>query len=220
VWVFALKSKTWFSGPPARRAYASESPGSLLDRETTGKHRKMKKVVDLEKARLDLAVKKAYRNWVSKLGESFSAKTQLSHLSLRSIVFLAQGKEKSPFYLYDLIMNLMNLGSGFEFEELESKQKMAVVDRYLLLLDRIRFEYMKRLGWLESYPGEEFALVDFVIHFEALAPELQTKTPMLSKNHPAYEKFCEMGAFEREELIRKQIPKALKEMRDEGDSVT
>ena len=69
----------------------------------------MKEVVDLERARLDLAAKKAYRNWASKLGESFSSKTKLSHLSVRSLVFLAQGKEKSPFYLYDFIMNLLNL---------------------------------------------------------------------------------------------------------------
>ena len=180
----------------------------------------MKEVVDLERARLDLAAKKAYRNWASKLGESFSSKTKLSHLSVRSLVFLAQGKEKSPFYLYDLIMNLLNLGSGFEFNELHSKQKMIVVDRYLFLLDRIRFEYMKRLGWLERYPGEDFTLVDFVIHFEELAPGLQTKTPILSRNHPAYDKFSKMGAFEKEEFIRKLIPKALKEMPDQWDSVT
>ncbi|MGD9033219.1 MAG: hypothetical protein PVJ69_13735 [Desulfobacteraceae bacterium] len=180
----------------------------------------MKEVVDLEKARLELAVKKAYRNWESKLGESFELKTQLSHLSPRSLAFLAQGKEKSPFYLYDLIMNLLNLGSGFEFNELHSKQKMAVVDRYLFILDRIRFEYMKRLGWLESYPGEECTLVDFVIHFEELAPSLQTKTPILSQKHPEFESFSELGAFEKEEFIRKLIPKALREMEDEGDSVT
>ena len=179
----------------------------------------MKEVVDLGKARLDLAAKKAYRNWVSKLDESFDAKTRLSHISLKGIVFLAQGKEKSPFYLYDLIMNLLNLGSGFEFEELDSKQKMAVVDRYLFLLDRIRFEYMKRLGWLESYPGEEFTLVDFVIQFEALAPGLQTKTPLLSRNHPDYERFSKMGAFEKEEFIRKLIPKALREIQDSSTTL-
>jgi len=179
----------------------------------------MKEVVDLGKARLDLAAKKAYRNWVSKLDESFDAKTRLSHISLKSVVFLAQGKEKSPFYLYDLIMNLLNLGSGFEFEELDSKQKMAVVDRYLFLLDRIRFEYMKRLGWLESYPGEEFTLVDFVIQFEALAPGLQTKTPVLSRNHPDYERFSKMGAFEKEEFIRKLIPKALREIQDSSTTL-
>jgi hypothetical protein len=180
----------------------------------------MKDVVDLEKARLELAAKKAYRNWASKFDEPFTSETKLSHLSLSSLVFLAQAKEKSPFYLYDLIMNLLNLGSGFEFNELQSKKKMAVVDRYLFLLDRIRFEYMKRLGWLERYPGEDVTLVDFVIRFEELAPGLQTKTPLLSQSHPDYEKFSKMGAFEKEEFIRKLIPRALKEILDKGDSET
>ena len=180
----------------------------------------MKRVVHLEKARLDLAVKKAYRNWEGKLGEPFGLKTQLSHLSLRSLAFLSQGKEKSPFYLYDLIMNLLNLGSGFEFNELQSKEKMAVVDRYLFLLDRIRFEYMKRLGWLESYPGQDFTLVDLVLQFEALAPSLQARTPVLSPKHPDYDRFSKMGAFEREELIRRLIPKALQEMQTREDSAT
>jgi hypothetical protein len=60
--------------------------------------------------------------------------------------------------------------------------------------------------------------VDFVVRFEELAPGLQTKTPLLSQNHPDYEKFSSMGAFEKEEFIRKLIPKALKEMLDKGDS--
>jgi hypothetical protein len=192
---------------------------TYLTKRQRDKHRGMKDVVDLEKARLDLAAKKAYRNWASKFDESFSSETKLSHLSLRSLVFLAQAKEKSPFYLYDLIMNLLNLGSGFEFNELQSKQKMAVVDRYLFLLDRIRFEYMKRLGWLERYPGEDSTLVDFVVRFEELAPGLQTKSPLLSQNHPDYEKFSEMGEFEKEEFIRKLIPKALKEIQDSSTTL-
>jgi hypothetical protein len=78
-------------------------------------------------------------------------------------------------------MNLLTLGSGFEFDELHSKQKMAVVDRYLFLLDRIRFEY---------------------------------------RNHPDYDRFSKVGAFEKEEFIRKLILKALKEIRDKVDSLT
>jgi hypothetical protein len=179
----------------------------------------MTDIVDFEKARLNVVVRRGYRNWTSQFGEAFGLDTRLSHLSLKSLAFLAQGREKSPFYLYDLIMNLLNLGSGFQFHELHSKQKMGVVDRYLFLLDKIRFEYMKRLGWLESYPGEEFSLVELVIKFEELAPGLQAKTPVLSRKHPAYDRFCKMGSFEREELIRKLIPKALKEIQDSSTTL-
>ena len=180
----------------------------------------MKNIIDIEKARLEMMVKRGYRNWASQFGENFDAATCLRHISFKTLTFLAQGGEKNSFYLYDLIMNLLSLGSGFEFNELHSKQKMVVVDRYLFLLDRIRFEYMKRLGWLESYPGQEIPLVDLVVQFEALAPGLQTKTPLLSREHTSYDKFSKMGAFEREELIRRLIPEALREIQDKGDSAT
>jgi hypothetical protein len=138
--------------------------------------------------------------------------TKASDLSTKALILLAQGKDKSTFYFFDLIMNLEDLGSGFEFSDLGPKDKMAVMDRYLFLLDRIRFEYMKRLGWLEGYPGEEYTLVELIVHYEELAPRLQSKTPTLSRDHEAYEAFCKMNTFEKEELIRKLIPKALREI--------
>ena len=121
--------------------------------------------------------------------------------------------------MLDLIMNLQNLGSGFEFSELDPKEKMAVLDRYLFLLDRIRFEFMKRLGWLDTYPGEEVAVVDLVLRFEQLAPRLQADTPTLSRDHAAYDDFCRMNTFGREELVRKLIPKALKHIEDHSTTL-
>jgi hypothetical protein len=171
-------------------------------------------VVEIQKVRLTMAVQKGYRNWKSQFKENFGLETHLSDISTKTLVSLAQGKEKSTFYLLDLIMNIQNLGSGFEFSELDPKEKMAVLDRYLFLLDRIRFEFMKRLGWLETYPGEEFTMVDLILRFDQLAPRLQADTPTLSRDHGAYNEFRGMNAFEREELVRKLIPKALKHIED------
>ena len=179
----------------------------------------MTKVVDLEKARIDMAAKRGYRNWATQFGEGFGSETRVSHISLKTLSFLTLGRGKSTFYLHDLIMNLLSLGSGFEFDELGPEDKMGVVDRYLFILDQIRFEYMKRLGWLESYPGEEYALVELIIHFDELAPGIQAKIPSLSRKHPAYHKFSNMGDFEKGELIRQLIPKALKEIQDHSTSL-
>jgi len=167
-------------------------------------------VIELEKARLNMAARKGYRNWKSQFNEDFGPETKTSDLSTKTLALLARGKEKSTFYLFDLIMNLETLGSGFEFDDLRASAKMAVMDRYLFLLDRIRFEYMKRLGWLECYPGETVPLVDLVIRFDELAPGLQAEKPLLSKDHDAYEAFSGMNDFEKEEFIRKMIAKALK----------
>jgi len=179
----------------------------------------MTDVVDLAKARLEMKVRRGYLNWVSQFSEEFDASTRISDLSTETLTFLAMGRERNSFYLYDLIMNLQGQGSGFEFHELGTRDKMLVTDHYLFLLDRIRFEYMKRLGWLESYPGEEFPLADLIIHFNRLLPGLQTKVPILDRDHPAYTRFCNMNQFEKEELIRKLLLEALKELQDHSTTL-
>lgn len=174
----------------------------------------MTEVVQINKARLELAARRGYRNWKSQFKEEFGLETHLSDISTKTLVSLGYGKEKSTFFLLDLIMNLNNLGSGFEFSDIDPKKKMGVLDRYLFVLDRTRFEYMKRLGWLEDYPGEEFSLVDLIADFEHLAPRLLANTPTLSRDHADYDRFQRMNVFEREELVRKLIPKAIKHMED------
>lgn len=179
----------------------------------------MPEVVDIQKARLALMAKRGYRNWKTQFGEEFGVQTLCSSLTDRTLASLAQGKDKSTFYLFDLVMTLQNLGSGFEFNALNPKEKMAVMDRYLFLLDRIRYEYMKRMGWLAEFPGEEFSLVELIISFDELAPRLQAQTPLLSTEHPAYETFIKMNAFEREEFIRKLIPAALREIENHSTTL-
>ncbi|HDZ91395.1 MAG: hypothetical protein JRF51_05860 [Deltaproteobacteria bacterium] len=173
----------------------------------------MQKVIDLEEGRLLLAVKRGYRNWKSRFNEDFGIHTRLCHISRKTLNHLAQGGDKGAFYLYDLIMGLKDLGSGFEFNELDPESKMAVIDLHLFLLDRIRFEYMKRLGWLESYPGEEYTLVELITRFDTIGPGLQARIPVLSRNHPRHREFFAINTFDREGFIRKLIPGLMKEIK-------
>lgn len=175
---------------------------------------KMPRVIDLEEGRLLMAAKRGYRNWVSRFKEEFGLGTRLFQISFKTLAYLAQGKDQGTFYLYDLIMNLQDLGSGFEFNELNPKKKMAVIERYLFLLDRIRFECMRRLGWLEDCPGEEFTLVELITQFDKLAPSLQGKVPVLSQEYPGYKRYSSLNTFDKEAFIRKLMPKALKEIQD------
>lgn len=169
-------------------------------------------VIDLKKARQELAAKRGYRNWVTRFKEVFDLKTKPSDISSETLSHLAKGKGENAFCLYDLIMNLLELGSGFELNELDSEDKMAVIDRYLLLLDIVRFECMKRAGWLESYPGENHALTEVIIDFMKLGPSLQARLPELSQDHADYKLFLEMNTFEKTEFIRKLVPEILKEI--------
>jgi len=174
----------------------------------------MPQVIDLKEGKLLLAVRRGFRNWTSRFNEDFGPDTRLRDLSFKTLSCLAQGRDEGPFYLYDLIMNLKNLGSGFQFHELDPKEKMGVMDLHLFLLDRIRFECMRRLGWLEAYPGEEFSLVELIVNFDRLAPGLQAKIPLLHPDHPDYPAFCGANAFDREGVVRKLIPSLMKEIKD------
>ena len=175
----------------------------------------MSQVIDLEKNRLLLAVKKGFRNWTRHFSETFGLETRIPQLSLKTLSFLAQGKDKGTFYLYDLIMNLKGFGSGFEFNELSPTKKMAVIDQYLFLLDQLRFECMKKMGLIEYYPGEKHTLVEMIVHFERLAPRLQAELPMLRADNPNYEEYIKMNIHDKEVFIRKLIPKVLEEFGDE-----
>jgi hypothetical protein len=184
--------------------------------EKNGK-RKSPRVISLAEGRLLMAAKRGFRNWESRFKEPFDLNTRLPHISIRTLSYLAQGKDKGTFYLYDLIMNLHDLGSGFEFNELSPKEKMRIIDQYLFLLDQIRFECMKRLGWLESYPGEQFTLVELISQFEKLAPSIQAEVPVLSPNHAAHAQYTAMNTYEKESIIRKLIPEALKRIQTLSD---
>ncbi len=174
----------------------------------------MSQVIELAEGRRRIAVQRAFRNWRTQFGEEFGEQTRLADLSLKTLGTLAQGKAQGVFYLYDFIMQLEGLGSGFDFERLAAQQKMAVIDRYLLLLDQVRFECMLRLGWLESYPGQPYPLVEIVARFNRLAPGLMADTPRLSPEHPHYSRYRRLHTLDREGFIRKLIPQAIRKVQE------
>ena len=173
----------------------------------------MTKVINLEEAKFNLKVKKGFKNWKTKFKEDFGVETELRHISMPTLAFLAQGRDESVFYIYDLIMNIRDLGSALEFETLSPNQKMFVIDQYLFLLDQIRFECMKRLKWLESYPAEGYPLAILIRDFEKIAPLIQAKPPVLSPQHPGYKKYESLSPFDKDTFIRRLIPKALQKVK-------
>ncbi len=169
----------------------------------------MDRVVDLDKARLEAAVRRGYRNWRSRFEEDFTESTRVKDLSDATLRILSRGNEEGAFYLYDLIMGLLHLGSGFEIRTLAPEDRLRVMDRYLFLLDRFRFEVMRRLGWVGAFPGEDRSLVELITHYETLAPAIQARVPELNPDHPDYDAFRAVGTLEQESFIRKLIPAAL-----------
>ena len=169
----------------------------------------MTEVVDLDRARHDAAVRRGYRNWRGRFQEEFDEATRATDLSDATLRFLSRGSEEAAFYLYDLIMSVLQLGSGFEIRELSPEDRLRVMDRYLFVLDRLRFEVMRRLGWVDAFPGEDESLVELVRQYDTLAPALQAAVPELNRDHPDYGLYRTVSTFEKESFIRKMIPAAL-----------
>jgi hypothetical protein len=178
----------------------------------------MSDVIDLGRKRVAKAADRAFRNWRKRFNEEFYVDTTFSGISMPTLSFLALGKEASSFYFYDLIMNIKGMGSGFEFNMLNPARKMLVTDQYLFLLDQARYECMRRIGWLQSRPGEGLTIVELIEDFDTFAPSLQAEIPELAVSHPRYEEFIGLRSIEKESFIRGLIPAALDEI--EGYSST
>ena len=193
--------------------------GALCEvRAETRRPTVMSDVIDLKRRRVTRGARRAFRNWKNRFKEDFDLDARLSGISMRTLCFLARGREDSTFYLYDLIMNVLGTGSGFEFNLLESEDKMRITDRYLFLLDQVRYECMRRLGWIKACPGEVFTIVELIEDFDSLAPSVHAGIPKLAPSHPRYEEFTKLTAFEKESFIRGLIPAVLREL--EGYSST
>lgn len=171
-------------------------------------------VVPLRDVKLRKLVRKAFKNWNHVFREEFDENTRLGVLTQSTIGTLAVCREDMSFYLYDLIMNLRGLGSGLEFYLLDGTERLKVLDVYLFVLDRIRFEAMKRLGWLESYPGEDLTIVEMVLKYDEIHTFLDKVIPVLSSNHEYYHEYFNAPDYEREGIVRKLIPNLIRVLED------
>ncbi len=172
----------------------------------------MSEVIDLRKRRAARSAGRAFRNWGKKFDEEFGPHTRLCDITISTLAFLARGEDEATFYFYDLIMNIRGVGTGFQFDTLGAEEKIRVTERYFFLLDQVRYECMRRIGWLQSCPSEEFTLVELIENFDSAAPAIQADIPMLSASHPRYEEFAGLIAMEKESFIRGLIPAALEEL--------
>lgn len=170
----------------------------------------MTEVVNISDVKLRKLVKKAFKNWVHAFGEEYDERTKLGNLNFETIKKLAVGRDEVSFYIYDLIMNLMGIGSGIGFYDLQGAPRLKVLDIYLFILDRIRFEAMKRLKWIVSYPGEDLPIVDMVLKYEEIHHSIERRVPVLSEDHLNYEDYLYASDYDRESIVRRLIPEMIK----------
>lgn len=169
----------------------------------------MAKVVDITAYRSRAFQQRAFGPWERRFKESFRLETRYGDLTDKTLYRLAAlgGDNAVPFY--ELIMGALDLGRAEEFHFLDDEQKMRVVDVHLFLADHVRFEIMRRLGWVESFPGQAYALIEMVQNFGAVQAACRHSPPVLSASHPGYDDYRQLITREKEVFIRRLLQDAL-----------
>jgi hypothetical protein len=85
------------------------------------------------------------------------------------------------------------------------------MDVHLFLIDQVRFELIRRLGWLISFPCENHTLLEVVHAFETTKAEARQEPAALSESHPEYNAYNKLVDAEKQVFIRRKFLKALEE---------
>ena len=169
----------------------------------------MADIVNLQSYQTKLAEKKGFSPWHKRFGEVYTRKTTLSDLSERTLYFLACPGEKNAVAFYELIMGILGMGEALKFYYLEQKKQMMVMDIHLFLADQVRFEMMRRLGWVDDFQGEKQSLFEMIQSYEKVKARANRKPPELSESHPDFAAYKQVSGMDKEVFIRRMFPKAL-----------
>ena len=172
-------------------------------------------VVDLDRFRRKLAADKGFRTWLQRFQDQFGPDTRLEDLAPETLLYLATPGEENLYVFFDLIMGAKGLGGALRFrlDDLETPTKLRIMDAAFALMDRVRFEVMRRLGWVEEVPGENVPLIALVQEAWLQASAFSREMPRLAPSHSNYESFQKMGPIDQGTAIRRLIPRAVAEFR-------
>ena len=169
----------------------------------------MAKVVDITSFKKRQTADRGFQSWRLEFGEAFNPNTKLPDISDEALAVLIKSGIKTQALLYDLIMGVLGLGKGTKFFYLTGDSKMKVLDISLFLLDQIRFDCMRRLGWLTGFAAERYPLLTLVEQYSKIRDTFSPPFPTALQAIPGYEEYQLLPLSEREVFIRKQIPLAI-----------
>lgn len=173
----------------------------------------MGEVVDLGRYREKALERRTFDAWRKRFGETFDSGTRLTDLSAKTLFWLAGPGEKSAIGYYELIFGALSLGKTNDIRFIDKDQQLVVIDVHLFLADQVRFEMMRRIGWLDSYPCQAHPLIDLVLKFDSVKKGTRGRYPLLSKAHPRYDAFRSISDLDKETFIRTLLPLALEQFR-------
>ncbi len=169
----------------------------------------MTNIVNLQTYRNKTIEQRGFGPWLKRFGESYNNETRLSNLSDKTLFFLAQPGENSAVAYYELIMGVLGLGEGLKFYYLDKKDQLTIMDIHLFLADQIRFEMMHRLNWLESFPCDQYTILDIVRHFDRVKIFCKDKHPELASSRHDFKTYSKLMRGDKDIYIRRMFREAL-----------
>ena len=169
----------------------------------------MTKVVDLKTYRLRVEEKRSFGPWQKRFSESYNSQTRPSDISDKTLYYLSQPGENSSSAYYEIIMGILDLGPAVEFHYLDNRDQMRVVDIHLFLADQLRFEMMRRLGWIRSYGGCDYSLLEMVKEFDTIKNKCRERPPDLARSNANYSEYADLTDGDKEVFIRQMLQEAL-----------
>jgi len=165
-------------------------------------------VVDMKIYRRQSAAERGSVSWQRRFGEVLGTDTRLADLTDPVVLALAAPGEDSAAAMYEMIMGVLALGPLAKFSYLDKADQMRVVDIHLFLADQIRFEMMRRLGWVTAFDCGRHPLVSLVLDYEALR-SCRKKPPNLVEDHPSRHHYDGLSVGDKESFVRRLLPAAL-----------
>jgi len=173
-------------------------------------------VINLERFRAKVAADQGFRTWLARFQEQFGPETRIQDLSPSTLLYLATPGEENLYVFFDLVMGARRLGGSarFRLDDLDSEAKLKIMDIAFALVDRVRFEVMRRLDWVESVPGLDAPLIQLVQQAWRQENAFAREVPRLSPRQPDYETYRKLNPMDRAVFIRRLIPKAVAAFRE------
>ncbi len=175
----------------------------------------MAELIDLQSFRRKLMADKGFRTWLSRFQEQFGPDTCLMELSAATLLYLATPGDENLYVFFDLIMGACGLGGSarFRLDDIDSATKLKIMDTAFALMDRVRFEVMRRLEWVTDMPDADTPLIALVKAAWSGEAAFAGAVPRLNPDRPDYEVYQKLPPIDQRVFIRRLIPKAVAEFR-------
>jgi len=173
----------------------------------------MGELIQLEEVRRQRLARRVFGPWPRRLGYRPRPEERFSQLPDQVLDRLAELDQAATLAIYDLALGVRGWGPGEKFSYLEAWAKMEALDAYLFLADQVRFELMRRLGWLEGTPGQAYSMLELARDYRDIMASFRPSFPRLTEGYPGYQELSRRLALEPAAVVRSLIPEALKSFR-------